>query len=151
MVASTLQFSGAWSKVLNLPKELTWGRLSYPDTGPYFSAQFSSLVCDTPSTGKKFFLVLKLLIQFAWGYYFLRNFQKHLKFNGSHNLARELLSTEFSLLSSFTESDITWGWRETLGRRARRYSADGRALTLGLCLWQLYGIVTKTLRSWLSS
>lgn len=143
MAALTLRSSGAGSKVLNLPKELTRGCPILPDTGFNFSGQFSCLVCNTPSTGQRFFLVLKLLIQFAWGYYFLRNFQKHLKFNCSHSLVRESLGEEFSPLPRFYRIWHHSGWRETLGRRARSHSVGGRAFTLGLCppaaVWRLLG------------
>lgn len=146
MVAFTLQFSGGWTKVLNLPKELTWGCLVYPDTGSYFSAQFSCLVCDTPSTGKRFFLVLKLLIQFVGGYYFLRNFQKHLKFNGSHNLARESLSAEFFPLPSIyriwhhlrLEGDSGEKEEEPLSRWKGTYPVT---LSVGSCM----EVVTETI------
>lgn len=77
-------------------KRINSGLPESPDTGPYFNGQFSCLVCDNPSTEKRFFLVLKLLIQFAWGFYFLRKFQKHLKFNCNPSFARESLGAEFS-------------------------------------------------------
>ena len=138
MAALTLQSSGAGSIVLNLPKELTRGCLILPNTGFYFSGQFSRLVCNTPSTGQRFFLVLKLLIQFAWGYYFLRNFQKHLKFNCSHSLVRESLGEEFSPLPSIYRIWHHLGWRETGEKGQAPFSRwEGlypETLSMGSCM-----------------